>query len=218
MPLSTALTIIQKESADAAGTGTIATTGTAVTGTTTAFTTELITGDVIIVAGVRRIITAIASNTAATLHQAYSPDIAGGTSFDIVTFTEVVFASDLSGPNQSSAQVDTSNFSDLGFGSSVPGLRQPGEMSFNIFYTPRNTIHAALQADFDAGQQRGWRMWVPDANDLTTTPPPNDANSRITFIGAISQFGLSAATNDAWKSAVTVLLASKPVVIAGPGT
>lgn len=217
-PISTALTLIQKESASGAGTGTIATSGTGITGTTTAFTTQLITGDVIIIGGVRRVITAVASDTAATMHQAITPNVGAGASFSIVTFTEVVNASDWNGPTQSAAQVDVSNFSDLGFGSSIPGLRQPGTVSFNLFYQPRNTIHQALQADFDSGQQRAWRVWLADADDLTTDPPPDPANSRITFIGGISEFGPNAATNDAWKAAVSVLLASKPVVIAGAGS
>lgn len=58
-----------------AGTGTITSTGAAIAGSGTAFTTELTIGSVITSDGQTRIISAIASNTAATASAAFSPDV-----------------------------------------------------------------------------------------------------------------------------------------------
>lgn len=55
------------------GTGTLSSAGTTVTGTGTSFTTQLAVGDSIIVAGVSRQVTAIASNTSLTISSAFSP-------------------------------------------------------------------------------------------------------------------------------------------------
>lgn len=217
MPVSTALTLVQKETGTSVGTGTISTTGTAVTGSTTAFDTQLIVGDVIEVSGERRIVTAISSATAMTIHKAFTPDLSAQ-AFNFVTFTEMIGAADWNGPTQSASEVDVSSFSDQGFASTIPGLRTPGNISFTLWFEPRNTVHQGLQSNFDDGDVIAWRVWVPDAVDVGTNPPPATQNSRITCIGGLTELSFSASTNGAWQASVTAGLSGKPHIEPGTGT
>lgn len=60
-----------------AGTGTLSSSGTTVTGTGTAFTTQLQVGDYIVVGGVAKQVTVIASDTSLTTSTAFSPALSG---------------------------------------------------------------------------------------------------------------------------------------------
>lgn len=210
--IAAAKTLIQKETGTTAGTGTIASTGTAVAGTTTAFDTELEVGDIIKAGGFSRVVVAIASATALTVNEAWPNDISAQT-FAIVTFTNLVGASDLSGPAQQASQIDVSEFSTGGYKSQISGLRDPGTLDFTIWFQPKDDTHVELQADFAAGTVLGWRVWVPDAADGAA--PPDLANSRIVLFGSVNQVGLSASTDGAWQAATTVLLSGAPTFLQG---
>ncbi len=81
--------------AEAAGTGTISSSGTTVTGSSTAFTTQLSVGDVIIAANQRAVVLAIASNTSLTTRTAFSPVIGAGAAFTYINTTTTVSNPDL---------------------------------------------------------------------------------------------------------------------------
>ncbi|MCP4570367.1 MAG: hypothetical protein GY841_22525 [FCB group bacterium] len=67
-----------------AGTGTVASAGTAVTGSSTDFLAEVAVGDPIVADGERRVVTAVISDTALTVDTAFSSDLAG-VAFEVLT-------------------------------------------------------------------------------------------------------------------------------------
>lgn len=62
---------------DEVGTGTVSGVGTAITGSGTAFTTDLSVGDTLVVGAERKVITAITSDTALTIEEAFTVDPSG---------------------------------------------------------------------------------------------------------------------------------------------
>ncbi len=68
----------------ATGTGTISSVGTTVTGVGTAFTTQISVGSTITASGQTRTVASITSNTILDTDTAFSPAIAGGTSFTFI--------------------------------------------------------------------------------------------------------------------------------------
>lgn len=70
---------VRRFETDAAGSGTISSTGTAVTGSGSAFTTEAAVGDYLVFGAQRRKITVITSDTALTIESAFSPEPSGDT-------------------------------------------------------------------------------------------------------------------------------------------
>lgn len=67
---------VRRLAADAAGTGTVSGTGTAITGSGTTFTSYAV-GDILVVSGERRKITEITSDTALTIEEAFTSDPSG---------------------------------------------------------------------------------------------------------------------------------------------
>jgi hypothetical protein len=211
--IAAAKTLIQKQTATPAGTGTIATTGTAVAGTGTAFTTETPVGSVIYAGGFGRVVVTVTSDTAMVVNEAWPNDLAALSTFTYVTFSNMVGASDLSGPAQQASQIDVSSFSSTGYKEQISGLRDPGSLDMTVWFQPKDTTHAALQADFDAGTVIAWRVWIPDAADGAA--PPDLSNSRMVMFGTVNQVSFSAGTDGAWQASLTVLLSGKPVMIVG---
>jgi hypothetical protein len=211
--VASAKTRLEKETAQTAGTGTIESSGTAVTGTGTQFDPETPVGSVIIANGEARVVTARASDTGLTVNAAFTTDLPALTTFTVVTFGLITGASDLSGPEQQAAEVDVSSFSTEGFREFITGLRDPGNLSFTIWFQPKSSVHAALQTDFDAGTRRVWRVFVPDAADGAA--PPDLANSFFMVVGYVSQISFSAGTDSAWQAQASVRLTGKPYIIVG---
>lgn len=63
------------------GTGTVAASGSTITGTSTVFTAELTVGTTITIDGRSAVVTAVTSNTAASVDPGYSPTVSAGASF-----------------------------------------------------------------------------------------------------------------------------------------
>jgi predicted secreted protein len=112
----------------------------------------------------------------------------------------------VSGPSLSRGSVDvTHHQSPDRWGEFIKGLKDGGEVTFDINYIPSDATHGAvtgLLSDF--------------ANDSTVDTWaivfPDTANTTWSFPGFITAFGPSNPTDDAFTASVTLKVAGKPTL------
>jgi hypothetical protein len=206
----------------AASAGTIASTGTAVTGTTTAFEADLVVGDQIaIVRGgreERRLVVTRTSDTALVIDRAFTPDVTAGTAFWIVKYSPLLYCGGITGPGASADVIDVTDLS-VKFKSFVAGNIDPGDFSFEVWYQPKVTSHAALRNSLLDGGIRRVLSWMADsAAGFTVSPPPHVSNSRVDFRGFVTGFNQSAQVGDAHKADCTIKITDEPIQIVGVDT
>lgn len=210
--ISTAGAKLQIETGTTSGTGTLASSGTTVTGTSTDFTNELIAGDGIIVSGERYIVTAIASGTSLSIDR--TPDTAFSTSsFAIATMSNAVAANSFTGPDISVDEVEVSDYDSSGYKDYIAGLREGGNISFGLWYQPKQSVHAQFLSDANSGTNRFVRFWLPDS--VAGTAVPDVSNSRFMQVAFITQFSVEAQTNNAVSSSVGMRIRRAPQLIVG---
>ena len=191
---------------DTAGAGTIETTTTAVTGTTTAFDTEMAdfaTKPTLIIAQLpvgtteARLVTAVASAIACTIDKAFTQDLPATTAFTFVECVQVPFIIDVTGPDASRNEVDTSHLSTGSFDTFTPGSINPGNVSFPIHFVPENVEHQRLIARFASGIILPYVAFFKSAS--TPVAIPGLTNGRVYWRGYISQNPLTMARNETVK-------------------
>ena len=113
-------------------------------------------------------------------------------------FEPVGEATDISGPEMERDTLEvTSHQSPDAYREWVGGLKDGGEVSFEVRYDP--TIHNVLQDDFDDPQPRNYRIVLPD--------PPGGVWK---FSGFITNMGLEFPLEDAMGCSFTFKVTGRP--------
>lgn len=114
-------------------------------------------------------------------------------------FEPVGEATDISGPEMERDTLEvTSHQSPGGFREWVGGLKDGGEVSFEVRYDPE--IHNPLQVDFEDPQPRNYRIQLPDV-----------PGGMWEFQGFITNMGLSFPLEDAMACSFTFKVTGMPV-------
>lgn len=205
-----------------AGAGTLATTGTAVTGSGTAFDTEmpdLETKPTLIIAQLpngtteARLVTAVGTATACTIDKAFTQDLPASTTFTFVECVQVPFVIDVTGPDASRNEVDTSHLNTGSFDTFTPGSINPGNVSFPIHFVPENAEHQRLIARFASGVILPYVAFFKSAS--TPVAIPGLTNGRVYWRGYISANPLTMARNETVKLSLVTRVVGDFASIAG---
>jgi hypothetical protein len=206
-------------SRDAAPTGTIAISGTAVTGTTTDFTADYTVGDLMVYTNTLglpegRIVKTITDGTNIVLDAAPSATISSGAAHTVINLSSVLYAGGIDGPNESADEIEVTNLASVDK-SFIGGNIDPGALSFPLYWQAKDTTHAALYTDFKAGQERWFVQWDPDTADFASNPPPDLSNSHWIFRGTVLNFGKSSQTGGAVQAQINVRKTGRADLIVG---
>jgi len=79
-------------------------------------------------------------------------------------FTNVPGVEDIDGPGGEKQEIDVTAISDTAT-QTVGGIRDYGEMTFNLFYDPADTTHQYLHTSFASSSNaiEAWKVVLPDA-------------------------------------------------------
>ena len=113
--------------------------------------------------------------------------------------TAVVAVQDISGPGISTTSIDVST-RDAVARKFLPGMYDPGEVTFSIVYDPDAATHAALTTAQLAGTVQTCVLTLGDATPAT-----------ITFSAFITNFSLKTPMDDAMTADLTLKISGVPV-------
>lgn len=113
--------------------------------------------------------------------------------------TAVVAVTDISGPGISTTSIDVST-RDAVARKFLPGMYDPGEVTFSIVYDPDTATHAALTTAQLAGTVLAGVLTLGDATPAT-----------ITFSCFITNFSLKTPMDDAMTADLTLKISGVPV-------
>ncbi len=122
------------------------------------------------------------------------------------SYTTIKDVQSITGPTLTRETIDvTSHSSSGGYREFINGLKDGGEVSFDILYDPdeatHNTTNAGLLNLFESGTV--WEFQI-----VFTDPTP----TTWTFNALITSFEVSAATDDALKASCTLKVAGEPTL------
>lgn len=127
------------------------------------------------------------------------------------TFVAIANIADISGPGLSRETIDvTAHDSPNGYRQHVGGLKDGGEVSFDVNYDP--LVHDTLVADLDltaSGGAKNWKVTFPKSTGQTT------AGNTWTFAAIMTAFEASAPIGDKLSATVTLKISGKPTLAAG---
>lgn len=121
-------------------------------------------------------------------------------------YTTIAQVRDITGPNLSTDVIETTSRDNANaYKSFLAGLRDGGEVTFDIVYDPDLTTHSAssagglvkLQQD---GTLNNFKLTFPDSAPATT----------VTFAGIVTAFNPKSPMNDALAADVTIKVSGKP--------
>jgi ABC-type phosphate transport system permease subunit len=112
---------------------------------------------------------------------------------------QVVAVTDISGPGISVTSIDVST-RDLLARKFLPGMYDPGEVTFSIVYDPDTATHQAITTAILAGTILAGILTLSDATPAT-----------ITFSCFITNFSLKTPMDDAMTADITLKLTGAPV-------
>lgn len=81
------------------------------------------------------------------------------------TFETVRGVQDLSGPDTTRTEIDTTDITDTDQ-TFVLGLRTNGQVSFSMNYVPSDTVHAGLATDYSDGTLRNFKLTFVDTTEV----------------------------------------------------
>ena len=84
-------------------------------------------------------------------------------------FTQIAQAHDITGPNLDMNVIDATDHDSGGVKSKVPGVSDPGQITFDVGWDPSDATHAALKTDHDAKTLRNFQEVLTDAAGTTVT-------------------------------------------------
>lgn len=120
-------------------------------------------------------------------------------------FVEVGYITNISGPGMSRDAVDVTNSnSPNGYREFIGGLRDGGELSFDIVFVPNSAGITALLAEYDRDQASNCKITLPGATAYAWT-----------FDGICTGFEPAAPMDDKMTASVTFKVSGKPALAAG---
>lgn len=78
------------------------------------------------------------------------------------TYTKIPERKAINGPTGSATVIDTTDLDSVAKEKRL-GLKDEGQISFNIHYIPKNVTHAALKAAYDSGNLTPFRLTFTDS-------------------------------------------------------
>jgi predicted secreted protein len=127
------------------------------------------------------------------------------------TYVALANVSNIGGPGLSRETIDvTAHDSPNAYRQFVGGLKDPGEISFDINYDP--LVHDTLVADLDltaSGGAKNWKITWPKSTGQVT------AGNTWTFPAIMTGFEPGAPIDDKLSASVTLKVSGKPVLAAG---
>lgn len=118
------------------------------------------------------------------------------------TYVAIANVSNISGPGLSRETIDVSaHDSPNGYRQFVGGLKDPGEITFDVNYKP--SAHDMLVADLDDTTATNYRITWPDG-------------STWTFPAIITGFEPSAPIDDKLAASITLKVSGKPTLVTVP--
>lgn len=110
-------------------------------------------------------------------------------------FTDIEGMDDISGPDEAADTIETTSHSSPGRRRQfIGGLKDSGEMSFDMFWIFNEPGQLALYAAFQDGLEHNFQLEFP----VDTT------DNLLEFAGIVTAFGWSAPKDDAVKRSVTI--------------
>lgn len=128
-------------------------------------------------------------------------DPAGGSSF-----TAIAQVASIDGPSITREEIDVTTHDSLEMWREfIKSLKDGGEVSFDLVFDPDLGTHnttTGLLSDYSQDQTIAtWRLTFPDTTNTTWT-----------FPGFITEFGVTAAIDDALKASITIKVSGKPTL------
>lgn len=109
-------------------------------------------------------------------------------------YEDIAQVRSIDGPSSSSDQVDVTTHSSVGgYREFIPGLKDGGELNFELIVDPADAGFTNVNADFEAQLNREWRVILSDAGTAT-----------IDFLGAVTSRALSIPTDGPITMSVTI--------------
>jgi len=116
------------------------------------------------------------------------------------TFTLIPNCLDINGPSESVDLVETTSMDSANQTRTyIPGLKNTGEISFDLNWVPENAVHQQLKSDFDARVTRNFQMILP-----------NPGASVFAFAGIITSFGVTDPVAGVVTRSVTITITGAP--------
>lgn len=135
------------------------------------------------------------------------------------TSVEITDIIDVTPPSPDSDEIEITNLSSTAK-EFLQGLRDYGEGSFELNWSPTNASHIALQADFDSGTLREWLIGFSDGTTAAPTVAasafavPATTRSWVKFTGFVKGLKVKGGTNDVFKATLTVRASGTPTYYA----
>lgn len=127
----------------------------------------------------------------------------GGTSEVFTTIAEVL---SLTGPTLTRDTIDVTNQSSTGgFREFINGLKDGGEVSFDLNYIPTEATHDAstgLLADYESGVSRNFKLIFPDTGATTWL-----------FTGVVRDFQISAEVDSQLRASCVIKVSGAPTLV-----
>jgi predicted secreted protein len=127
------------------------------------------------------------------------------------TFVALANVSGISGPGLSRETIDvTAHDSPNAYRQFIGGLKDGGEISFDINYDPLS--HDVLVADLEltvSGGAKNWKITWPKSTGQTV------AGNTWTFAAVMTAFEASAPIDDKLSASITLKISGKPTLAAG---
>lgn len=113
------------------------------------------------------------------------------------TFTEIAEVGDVSSPEVTSDDVEVTNQqSPGGYLEHIAGLKDPGELQFDVNWLPSHVTHNAttgMAADANSGLIRTWEIRFPDP-----------AHTKVVFRARVKKFAPKAPVKDKMTASVAL--------------
>lgn len=117
-------------------------------------------------------------------------------------FTAIAQIADITGPGLSLDTIDVTTHDSPGaWREFIGGLKDGGEVSFDLVYDPDSATHDALKDDLDARVKRNFQVIFPD---LTAT--------QWDFTAVVTEFEPQMAVEDAMTASITLKLSGQPTL------
>ena len=120
------------------------------------------------------------------------------------TYVALTNLNDITGPEVSVEPIDvTTHDSADGFGESIPGLADGGEVSFEMQFDPSSVAHETLYADVAARQMHNWRLQLPGFASTT-------AGGYVQFAGFLTKVGMGLPVKGSITAPISIKVSGKP--------
>lgn len=124
------------------------------------------------------------------------------------TYETIAECKSISGPSLDTDDIDvTTHDGSEGFHEYIAGLKEGGELSFDINWNPTLSTHSVasgLLANYmeDGDKKKNWRVYMPEASVAS--------GIYFAFRGYVKTFGVNAPVDDVLSASVSIKLAERP--------